>query len=277
MNVNFIVNDYVLAWNLLFRPSISKEIQILKTRLYTNYSEQYMKLEKENVEMLKYTKDFIPDDDTIYNFVISSEEFQKVKRETNKYRLFLMKIWDTNQRQISKELEELMKFKIEKEYTILVIHPHFDNIEYLVKNPKKNIVWGKREDMNDGLKAIIRILFIVLKYEMSDANPENKEMVQSILDLIVSNEIYTRITGKSKYDEGLKKYKLLKRQIYPYFLMYQGCDHEAMVSYMMRDKLAFDIDKYPINEDLEELDLYGFIDFCCENQRDIIRLEDLDL
>lgn len=277
MNVNFIVNDYVLAWNLLFRPSISKEIQILKTRLYTNYSEQYMKLEKENVEMLKYTKDFIPDDDTIYNFVISSEEFQKVKRETNKYRLFLMKIWDTNQRQISKELEELMKFKIENEYTILVIHPHFDNIEYLVKNPKKNIVWGKREDMNDGLKAIIRILFIVLKYEMSDANPENKEMVQSILDLIVSNEIYTRITGKSKYDEGLKKYKLLKRQIYPYFLMYQGCDHEAMVSYMMRDKLAFDIDKYPINEDLEELDLYGFIDFCCENQRDIIRLEDLDL
>lgn len=276
MNVNFIVNDYVLAWNLLFRPSISEDIQGLKTRLWNNYSKEYMALEKENVEMLKYSKDFIPDDDTIYDFVINSEEFKKVKRETEKYRIFLMKIWDTNNKQISKELDTLLKIKIENEYNILVIHPHFDNIEYLVKNPKKNIVWGKREDMQDGLKAIIRILFIILKYEYNDINVENKEIVQAILDLIVSNEIYSKITGKSKYTEGLKKYKVLKKQIYPYFLMYLGCDHEMMVSHMMRDHWAFDIDSYPVNEELQELDLYGFVDFCCKNQRYIIKLGEID-
>lgn len=277
MNVNFVVNDYVLAWNLLFRPSISEDIQSLKTRLWKNYSEEYMKLEKENVEMIKYTKDFIPDDDTIYNFVISSEEFQKVKRETDKYRLFLMKIWDSNNKQITKDLEELLKFKIENEYNILVIHPHFDNIEFIVKNPKKNIVWGKREDMQDGLKAIIRILFTILRYEFNDIKHESKEMLQAILDLIVSNEIYTRISGKTKYNEGLKRFKLLKKQIYPYFLMYQGCDHEAMVSFMRRDSLAFNIDEYPVDKNLKELDLYGFIDFCYNNQKYIIRLGDIEI
>ena len=74
MKLQFIVNDYLLAWNLLFRPSISEDIQKLKERLWKNYSKDYMKLEKENVEILKYTSDFIPDDDTIYNFIFESEE-----------------------------------------------------------------------------------------------------------------------------------------------------------------------------------------------------------
>ena len=69
MNLQFLVNDYLLAWNLLFRPSISEDIQKLKERLYKNYSKEYMKLQNENVEIMKYTNDFIPDDDIIYNFV----------------------------------------------------------------------------------------------------------------------------------------------------------------------------------------------------------------
>ena len=84
MNVEFIVNDYLLAWNLLFRPSISEDIQKMKERLWKNYPKQYMKIEKENVEILKYTSDFIPDDDTIYNMIFNTEEFKIVKRQTDK-------------------------------------------------------------------------------------------------------------------------------------------------------------------------------------------------
>ena len=84
MNVEFVTNDYLLAWNLLFRPSISEEIQKLKERLWKNYPDEYMKLQNENVEILKYTKDFIPDDDTVYNFLFDSEEFKNIKKETEK-------------------------------------------------------------------------------------------------------------------------------------------------------------------------------------------------
>ncbi len=276
MNVEFVVNDYLLAWNLLFRPSISEYIQKLKERLWKNYPKQYMKLEKENVEILKYTDDFIPDDDTIYNLVFNTDEFQNVKRETDKYRRFLMRIWDSHQKEINASLKDLLRFKTDNNYKILVVHPRLDNVEYLKKNPKRNIVWGKKEDTEDGLRAIIRILFTIIKYEIGDYQSSNREIVSAIIDLLVSNEIYTRLSGITKYEEGLKKLKLLKRQLYPYWLMYMGADREELVSYMMRDRIAFDIDKYPIEKALKEVDLLGFIDFCCNNQKYIIRLNNLE-
>ncbi len=276
MDIQFVVNDYLLAWNILFRPSISEDIQKLKERLWKNYKKEYMKLEKENVEILKYTNDFIPDDDTVYNFVFESEEYKLVKKQTEKYRRFLMKIWDQHQKEIQAALKDLLRFKVENKYQILVIHPYFDNIEFLKKNPKKNIVWGKKEDTEDGLKAIMRVLFTAVKYELGDYQEQNKELVTAILDLLVTNEIYTRVSGYSRYDEGIKRLKLLKRQLYPYWLMYQGADREELVSFMMRDKLPFDIDKYPIEKGLRKVDLKEFIDFCCNNQRYIIRLNELD-
>lgn len=276
MNVEFIVNDYLLAWNLLFRPSISEDIQKLKERLWKNYPKQYMKIEKENVEILKYTNDFIPDDDTIYNFIFNTDEFKLVKRQTDKYRRFLMKIWDSHQKDIQSSLKELLRFKVNNNYQILVVHPYLDNVEYLKRNPKKNIVWGKKEDTEDGLKAIIRILFTLVKYEVGDYQSTNREIVSAIIDLLVSNEIYTRLSGFTKYEEGLKKLKLLKKQLYPYWLMYMGADREELVSYMMRDRLPFDIDKYPIEKGLRNVDLFGFMDFCCNNQKYIIRLNNLE-
>lgn len=276
MNVEFVVNDYLLAWNLLFRPSISEDIQLMKERLWKNYSKQYMKMEKENVEILKYTSDFIPDDDTIYNFIFNTEEFKLVKKQTDKYRRFLMRIWDTHQKEIQASLKELLRFKVDNSYQILVVHPHLDNVEYLKKNPKKNIVWGKKEDTEDGLKAIIRVLFTIIKYEIGDYQGTNREMVSAIIDLLVTNEIYTRVSGFSKYEEGIKKLRLLRKQLYPYWLMYMGADREELVSYMMRDRMPFDIDKYPIEKNLRTTDLFGFIDFCCNNQKYIIRLSDLD-
>lgn len=276
MNLQFLVNDYLLAWNLLFRPSISEDIQKLKERLYKNYSKEYMKLQNENVEIMKYTNDFIPDDDIIYNFVFESEEYKIVKKQTDKYRRFLMKIWDSHQKVIQSSLKELLRFKVDNNYQILVIHPYFDNVEFLKKNPKKNIVWGKKEDTEDGLKAVMRILFTAIKYELNDYQDSNREIVTAIEDLLVTNEIYTRIVGYSKYDEGIKRLKLLKRQLYPYWLMYQGADREELVSFMMRDRMPFDIDKYPIEKGLRKIDLKGFIDFCCNNQKYIIKLNEID-
>ena len=59
--------------------------------------------------------------------------------------------------------------------------------------------------------------------------------------------------------------------------MYLGCDKEELVSYMMRDQIAFDIDKYTIERGLRKVNIYDFIDFCCRNQKYIIRLDDLNI
>lgn len=276
MNVEFVVNDYLLVWNILFKPSLREDFQKLKEDVWKKYPKEYEHLNKENVEILKYTNDFIPDDDTIYNYIFETDEFKIIKKQTDKYRRFLMRIWDTHCKDIMKYLDDLFRCKITNSYKILVVHPHLDNVEFLKKNPKRNIVWGKKEDMQDGLKAIIRILYTIIKYEIMDYQSGNKEMVSAIVDLLVSNEIYTRLSGNSKYSEGIKKLKLLRKQIYPYWLMYQGSDREEFVSYMMRDCIPFDIDKYPIDKSIRKMNFYEFIDYCCDNQRSIIRLNELE-
>lgn len=277
MEIEFSVNDYLLAWYLLFRPSFNEEVQNLKEKLWVNYKKQYSKLEKENVEILKYTKDFIPDDDTIYNLVFETDIFKEVRRETNKYKQTLMQCWDKYRKDISKEFDNIFRFKELDKYNVLVVHPKLDVIEYVKSNPKKNISWGKFHNETMELDSIIGIVYTTIKYYLGDYHSDNKEIVQAILDLSINNELYTRISNTTQYEKGNKKLKLLRRQLYPYFLMYLGADKEELVTYMMRDKIAFDIDKYQIERGLRKIDLFGFIDFCCKNQKYIIRLNDLNI
>jgi hypothetical protein len=277
MNIEFMTNDYLLAWYLLFKPSFSEEMQRLKVKLYQNYGQQYMRLEKENIEILKYNDDFIPDDDTIYNIIFESEIFKKIKKETDRHRQFLMKIWDSNQKKVKSILKEIVRFNIKDIYRIIVIHPELESVEYIQTNPKKNIAWGKSNDKDDNIKTLMRMVYTIIKYEIGKFQKENREIVSSIIDLTITNELQTRLTGISKFNEGFKNLKLLKKQLYPYFLMYLGADREELVGYMMRDQMPFDIDKYPIEKELRNVDLFGFIDFCCKNQKYIIRLNSLDM
>lgn len=277
MDIEFIVNDYLLAWYLLFKPSYSSEVQSLKEKLWKNYKKQYSKLQTENVEILKYTKDFIPDDDTIYNLVFETDLFKQVKKDTTKHRQFLMQVYDKNKKEIEKQLNDIVRFKEYKSYHINVVYPELDVIEYIRSNPNKNIAWGKKEDEDDELKSLMHIIYTIIKYEIGDYHNDNREIVTSILDLAINNELYTRISGTSQYEEGYKKLRILRRQLYPYWLMYLGCDKEELVTYMMRDRIAFDIDKYQIERALKKVDLYGFIGFCCKNQKYIIRLNDLEI
>ena len=275
MNIEFVVNDYLLAWYLLFRPSFCEEVQKLKEKLWNNHQKQYISMQKENIEILKYTQDFIPDDDTLYNLIFDTEIFKDLKKETEKYRQKLLEVWDKNKKNINQNLDELLRIKDINSYTILVINPKIDVVEFIKSNPKKNLSWGKKDTENNLLEALIHILYTILKYEIGDFQKENSEIVTAILDLAITNELYTRIIGVSKYSLGYKKLRLLRRQLYPYWLMYLGCDKEELVTYMMRDQIAFDIDKYTIEKGLRKVDLYGFIDFCCKNQKYIIRLDDL--
>ena len=277
MNIEFVVNDYLLAWYLLFRPSFCEEVQKLKEKLWNNHQKQYISMQKENIEILKYTQDFIPDDDTLYNLIFDTEIFKDLKKETEKYRQKLLEVWDKNKKNINQNLDELLRIKDINSYTILVINPKIDVVEFIKSNPKKNISWGKKDTENNLLEALIHILYTILKYEIGDFQKENSEIVTAILDLLVTNELYTRITGISKYSLGYRKLRLLRRQLYPYWLMYLGCDKEELVSYMMRDQIAFDIDKYTIERGLRKVNIYDFIDFCCRNQKYIIRLDDLNI
>ena len=47
MNIEFVINDYLIAWYLLFKPSYDDEVQSLKEKLWSNHQE-YAKREYRN-------------------------------------------------------------------------------------------------------------------------------------------------------------------------------------------------------------------------------------
>lgn len=278
MNIKFVVNDYMLIWNLLFQASISEPVHKIKQKLWMNYRKQYAKIEKDNILLLKEGKDFIPDDDTLYNLFLETKIYDQIKKETEKYRLAILKIWDVHKKEVSRILKELLRFDI-KTYKVLLVHPHLNVIGNAKEKDKKvrALTFGKNIETQDEYQILTDIVLAIVKNEIGSYQAEYKEIVQAAVELAVLNEFHTRISNTSHYLSGDPTLKFLKRQIYPYWLMYLGADREEMLRYMMRDKIAFDVEKYAIEKELTKVDLYSFIDFCIKNQKYIVKISDLEI
>ena len=278
MNLKFVVNDYVLIWNLLFQASINERVHKLKQKLWINYKKEYNNTYRDKDLILKDTKNFIPNDDTIYNIVLETKEYEKIKRDTEKYRNEVLKIWDNNKKEATKIIKAITRLDL-KPYQILVVSEQLDIIDTTtVKDAKINtVVLGKKVTSDTSMKLLVELVFQILKHEFKEYKAEYKEIVDAVVELAVLNEFPTRLTGRSHYLTGDPTLNYLKRQIYPYWLMYLGADKEDMLSFMMRDKIAFDVDKYAYEKELKKKDLLEFIDFCIRNQKYIVKINEIEI
>ena len=278
MNLKFAVNDYVLIWNLLFQASISESIHKFKQKIWINYKDEYNKTFRDNHLILKDPKNFIPNDDTIYNIVLENKNYEKLKKETEKFRMQLLQTWDENKKEAIKEIKNILRFDI-KLYHVLVVCEQLDIVDTtMVKGSRVNtIVWGKKLDKQNPLNTIVHLVYEIVMKELREYQVEYQDIVKAIVELAILNEFATRITGVTHYLTGDNTLKYLKRQIYPYWLMYLGVEKENMMEYMMRDKIGFDISKYTYERQLKNLDLYAFIDFCIRNQKHIVKIDELEI
>ena len=275
MNVKFIVNEYTLVWYLLFQQSISVKLNNYKQKLWNNFQNEYIHLEKEKQLILKDPKNYIPDNDTIYDLIKDFDDYEDVLKETDKYKVNVLKVWDSYKSKVNKELTNILRFEI-KDYNILLVNPKLNVIDLSAKGDGKTntIVYGKKMKTNP-VEAMMELVYIILRKELKGFNEENREIVEAIVELAILNELGTRITGKSCYLIGRSEYQLLKRQIYPYFLMYLGVDRDDLVSYMRRDGIIFDQSSYTNEVKLRKINLKEFINFCINNKKIILRLDKL--
>jgi len=278
VNLKFVVNDYVLIWNLLFQASISERVHKLKQKLWINYKKEYNNTYHDKELILKDAKNFIPNDDTIYNIVLETKEYEKIKKDTEKYRNQVLKIWDNNKKEATKIIKSITRLDL-KPYQVLVVNEHLDILDTTtVKDAKINtVVLGKKVTADTSIKLLVELVFQILKRELKDYKVEYKDIVDAAIELAVLNEFPTRLTGRSHYLTGDPTLNYLKRQMYPYWLMYLGADKEEMLSFMMRDKIAFDVDKYAYEKELKKKDLLEFIDFCIRNQKYIVKINELEI
>lgn len=274
MRLHFSTNDYLLTWNLLFGSSFSEAVHTFKQKLYMTHRKQYNMISKDKEEMLLDIKNFIPDNDMLYNLVFETDLFSKIKNDTEKHRLELLKIWDQYKKDFNKNVKEVLKFPLKDDYNIVVLHPIMDSV--LTMRGSATIGWGSRKDLKNPILTLTNMVYNIIKLELGDFEKKYKEFVDVVLELAIS-EIYTRLSGTSTYQQGDKTLVFLKRQIYPYWLMYLGCEKEDFPRYMMRDGITFEIDRYVVEKDLKKINLFDFIQFCIRNQKSIIRINQLEI
>lgn len=268
MNLDFCVNEYLLAWYLLYSASLSKEIDKFRKNLWNKYKKEYNFCYKDKQEIIKYGRDFIPDNDIIYNEIFESDLYMSLKKETEKHKMHLIRIFNSDSRLIKKCMKEVLKIKLNDVYQVYVIHPRMEVIEY--NSQTESIIWGSDKDKFDALTILILTLVSGI-YESH--NKDYKEFVDAILELAVINEISKQITKTPTYELGDKTLRIIKRQIYPFWLMYLGYDSkEDLLNRMIEDKIVFDIDKYPIDKNMKKMSLTDFINFCIKNNRHILKL-----
>ena len=273
MNLKFIVNDYVLIWNLLFQASISENIHRLKQKIWINYKVKYNIAFADNNKILSDPKNFIPDDDTIYNIVMENKEYERIRKNTDKYRVKLLELWDSNKKASLKELKDILRFDA-GENKILVVSEKLDTVQ---KGPNNVVVWGKKIDSDNAIKTLVSLVHFIIKDQLKDYKPKYQDVVDAVVELAIINEYATRIMGTTNYLNGDNSLSFLKRQIYPYWLMYLGVKKEDMNKYMNRDRIGFDVEKYTYEGELKKLDLFGFIDFCITNQKYIVKIEQIEI
>ena len=278
MNLNFVLNDYVLIWNLLFSASISSDIQAFKQKLWKNYRHSYNDLYKEEEHILKEPKNYIPDDDTIFDMVRTSDIYKEIREETEKYRLELLHTWDKIKKDLNKNLKEILRFDI-KLYHVLVVDKKLDVIGMKIPKSRRvnTITWGNRVDSDNYTLAIINIIEHIVRKELANYKSEYKDIVDAIIELAIDNELTSRALNKSVYLRGDSSLKYLKRQLYPYFLMYLGYSKEEILNRMMEDKIIFELDKYTFERGLATVDLKTFINFCIKNQKHILKIKELEI
>ena len=267
MNTKFIVNDYILIWNLLFGASISEPIYKLKQKIWDTYKNEYNSTFKDKLEILKDYKNFIPNNDTVYNIIIDTKDYERLKKQSESYRIELMQIWDKNKKETDNLIKNIIRKKIPN-YKIFVVNKELNVIDHSLEGI---LIVGREIDKKEPLRVLLDMNMTICKNNIKRYKEEYEKFKKAILELAVLNEYATRISGKSCYQIGSPSLQSLKRWLYPYWLMYLGVKKEEFYNYMMRDKIVFDADKYAYEKELKRMDIEEFIEFCIRNQRYIIR------
>ena len=143
----------------------------------------------------------------------------------------MIEAWDHNKKEIIKELNSIIKIHL-KDYHVYLVEPRLNVTDYTfsIENHNRVICYGIKKANKKEL--LIDLIYKIIVKEALNYKEEKKDIVEAVLELCILNELATRITGKSHYLRGKSSLNFLKKQIYPYFLMYLGVGKENMFNFI---------------------------------------------
>ncbi len=268
MKFDIIVNKYLLMWHLLFQSSISQDIHDAKQKIWTSKRNKYIDLKNEKDVILRDLDNYIPDDDEVFDILENSSAYKKIKQETNRYRLMLLEIWDKNKKLYFRELGKILKYDLKGDYKICILHPSLGVAEVdFVDN--KVITIGKKLSIKEKDDFLTYLMYKIIKNDVLNVDTKEIYILNSVIELAITNELYTRVTGDSKYSLGKKELRGIKEKIYPYWLMYLGISKDNMEKHMLRDNILFNINAYNYINELSCMSIFDFINYIIDNKKEI--------
>ena len=170
MKADIIVNEYALVWYMLFQSDVNESLSKLKERLWQTYKEQYNNTYNDRADILIENKDFIPNDDTIYNIFFENKDYQKELKCVEKYRLELLKIWDKNIKITSNFYKNIIRKKI-NDYTIYVVCKESNIIDCSIKN---TMVIGIDSNKEGYIDCLLKINMAIVLTNTKKYNSKEK-------------------------------------------------------------------------------------------------------
>ena len=125
-----------------------------------------------------------------------------------KYRNNILEIWDKNRKNYTKELGQILKFNLKNTYKICIIHPNLDVVETDFKS--NTITIGKQIITKDKDNFLTYLIYKIVKHEILKLKTNEKDILDVVVELAITNELYTRISNKSKYKIGKQVEKVEK-------------------------------------------------------------------
>ena len=266
MKIKFMMNEYILVWKLLFGAAITNEEYKLKKKLWTNFKKEYKEIENEKDILLKDPNNFIPRDDTIYNIVMESETYGRLKKSCEKYRLDILQIYDHYKKEITNFFKKTIRTEI-KPYYVYIVNKELNVMELCQETKEYGImILGKeKSDVN----LLLGLLYGVVGQAFG--NYDENDIKEAILELCIYNELGTILNQTNCYNIS-RNHEKLKEKIYPYFLMYLGIPQKELKRRAEEDHKQIEEDlKY--NKTLSRMSLDSFIKYCIKNKSLILNGE----
>ncbi|MDD5289973.1 MAG: hypothetical protein PHT40_02085 [Patescibacteria group bacterium] len=197
MKLKFLIDKkYLLAHALWRNATPFPEWDDFKNYLWQEsiLGYQFLAGSPEALLQINKTSELIKEGDKLYKKALKRKEFKKLLAETEKYRQWLEKEWNKNEKKILGWVEELGGLKIpNKTITVFVTHPKFRNGTTLIE--KYVILWGHPDDWkNYSLVYLTHELLHLLTKKC-----KKLFIMHALIELLADNEIRIRLNGGGAY------------------------------------------------------------------------------
>jgi hypothetical protein len=217
LRVNFQIDDnYLLAHALngnfsSTEPEHAEDIVALQNKAWEISQQKYDVLRSSETDYLRANGDTPKElGEEMSDFTLQvqqSEEFRKIKKQTEEYRDFVQKQWEDNFPKTASVIQDLTGFDLNKEVSVKITHPDLSNGRYAGND---TIAWGNHEDWDN-------YSTVYLWHETLHSYLSYSAVEHAVIQLLADNELRTQLNEETTYPpfEGHEELFPLMEKILP--------------------------------------------------------------